>query len=214
MGFSAEARKANMDIWREILTHPFIVEMGEGTLPIEKFKHYIAQDALFLEDLLSALLIAGSKSDAELKRFFIKLADETIKGEVEMQSELGNLLGDIKSGYTPTTLAYTSYIVKVAYIGAPEELLAALAPCFWSYADIGLRLAGSPGTKHRVYGLWIGVYASQEYQNLVKKYLDVLDRRADKAGETIRKKMHKWFSVSTKYEKMFWDMAYFMESGW
>ncbi len=38
-------------IWRRQLEHPFVVVLGEGTLPRSTFEFYIRQDALFLNEL-------------------------------------------------------------------------------------------------------------------------------------------------------------------
>ena len=36
-------------IWEEIMKEPFIQEMIDGTLPVEKFKNYTIQDTLYLK---------------------------------------------------------------------------------------------------------------------------------------------------------------------
>ena len=34
--------------WKEYTMHPFVQQMGDGTLPVEKFMYYLVQDYLFL----------------------------------------------------------------------------------------------------------------------------------------------------------------------
>lgn len=36
------------DVWNEFLYHPFVMALGNGTLPLESFKGYIIQDYLYL----------------------------------------------------------------------------------------------------------------------------------------------------------------------
>ena len=36
------------DVWNEFVYHPFVMAMGDGTLPLESFKGYIIQDYLYL----------------------------------------------------------------------------------------------------------------------------------------------------------------------
>lgn len=36
------------DVWKEFVYHPFVMAMGDGTLPLESFKGYIIQDYLYL----------------------------------------------------------------------------------------------------------------------------------------------------------------------
>lgn len=35
-------------MWKEFVYHPFVMAMGDGTLPLESFKGYIIQDYLYL----------------------------------------------------------------------------------------------------------------------------------------------------------------------
>lgn len=35
-------------VWEKFVYHPFVMAMGNGTLPIESFKGYIVQDYLYL----------------------------------------------------------------------------------------------------------------------------------------------------------------------
>ena len=37
-------------IWDDYLNHPFLKEMGQGTLDREKFKSYLIQDYLYLKE--------------------------------------------------------------------------------------------------------------------------------------------------------------------
>ena len=34
------------DIWPRYLSHPFVMQMADGTLPMEKFRYYMLQDYL------------------------------------------------------------------------------------------------------------------------------------------------------------------------
>ena len=46
--WTEEAWAEASGIYADIIGHPFILELADGTLPIEKFKRYIAQDELYL----------------------------------------------------------------------------------------------------------------------------------------------------------------------
>lgn len=35
-------------VWDEFINHPFVLAMGDGTLPLESFKQYLIQDYLYL----------------------------------------------------------------------------------------------------------------------------------------------------------------------
>ncbi|MCH7640118.1 MAG: thiaminase II, partial [Bacteroidetes bacterium] len=63
----------------------------------------------------------------------------------------------------PTTVAYTSYLLKVAHQQSFGELVAALMPCQWGYWEIGnhLALRGEP-KQAPLYCQWIQMYSSAE----------------------------------------------------
>ena len=62
MSLTAELRGKYADLWEKMVTHPFIVEMGDGALPVEKFRAYFLQDYVFVNDLVSATAVAMSKA--------------------------------------------------------------------------------------------------------------------------------------------------------
>jgi len=38
-------------VWHQFVHHPFVMAMGDGTLPLESFKGYLIQDYLYLVSL-------------------------------------------------------------------------------------------------------------------------------------------------------------------
>ena len=45
-----------------MVNHPFVVEMGDGTLPVEKFKRYFLQDYVFVSDLVAMTAMGVAKA--------------------------------------------------------------------------------------------------------------------------------------------------------
>ncbi len=60
--FSEELWLAVRPIYREILAHPFVTGLVDGTLPKERFRFYTVQDALYLRDFARALNAVAAKS--------------------------------------------------------------------------------------------------------------------------------------------------------
>lgn len=219
VSFSDELRRDVDPIWQRIFAHPFLIEMGEGTLPIEKFRFYIKQDYPFLVEFARCLGIATAKAqDLETMRTFASLLKDSLTLEMEMLEGLGNRLGvpsgEMRNaGLTPSNMGYTRHMLYVSYSGSVGETLAAMLPCMWSYQEIGERLVRDEGIKrHPIYSEWGATYVSQEYADLVDLYKDLVDRFATKGGKTERNRMRSHFITSSRYEYMFWDMAYRREA--
>ena len=44
--------------WERVVTHPFVLEMGDGTLPLDKFRFYFVQDYIFVKELVAMMGLA------------------------------------------------------------------------------------------------------------------------------------------------------------
>jgi thiaminase/transcriptional activator TenA len=111
----------------------------------------------------------------------------------------------------PTNLAYTSYLLAVAYAAPFHEVIAALLPCYWIYWEVGKELerGGSPDP---LYARWIGTYASAEFGTIVRAVLAATDATAERLQQDERSAMRRHFLVTSRYEWMFWEMGYRRES--
>ena len=200
-------------IWQRILNHPFVIELYQGTLPIEKFKFYVLQDYNYLVGLTRTLTIIASKSNFDLMRKVLKLAQEEANTELanyeRLLEELGLTIEDaIKEEPSPTNYAYMNFMNLMAFLGTPYEGLATIMPCFWSYMEIARhheKLLKS--NENSLYVNWAEVYLSKEYIELVEDLKELLN----KASEAEFHRLESVFKRASKYEYMFWDMAYRME---
>ena len=60
--FSEQLRVEAEPIWRKIFDHPFLKEIKNGTLPVETFRYYLAQDYLYLEGFGRTVAMAMAKA--------------------------------------------------------------------------------------------------------------------------------------------------------
>ena len=219
MGFVAGVRGQAAPIWSAEQAHPFVRGIGDGTLDSERFKHYIAQDYVFLVEFVRVLALAAAKSqDLAAMTQFTELQHATLTTEMALHrgycERFGISSADLEGTLpSPTTHAYTRHLLTVAYGGSVAEIEAALLPCQWGYAEIGalLAAAGEPA-EAPLYAEWIRMYASPEYQSLASGMCNLLDRLAERAGADERSRMRQHFLTSSRYEYLFWDAAYRLES--
>jgi len=110
MTFTDQLRKLAEPIWEAQLTHPFVVALGNGTLPMPKFKYYILQDSRYLEEL-ARVFAAGAKrtTGADTALHFAKLIEETITVERGLHERYGQLWNLSASDMRNTPMAPTNY---------------------------------------------------------------------------------------------------------
>src|ERR687894_2037871 len=71
MSFVAEVRAEAAPIWAAEQAHPFVRGIGDGSLDVERFRYYVAQDYVFLVEFVRVLALAAAKSNdlATMERF-------------------------------------------------------------------------------------------------------------------------------------------------
>ncbi len=147
MGFIADIERQSQSMRQAILTHPFVTGVGDGTLPVEKFKYYVAQDYVYLIDFSRVLALASARAPRlEDMSWFAGLLDETLNVEMALHrsycEEFGISSEELEATpASPTTIAYTSFLLKTAHQGSFGELVASLLPCQWGYWEIGDHLS-------------------------------------------------------------------------
>ncbi len=217
MTFTDELWAANADIYAAILAHPFITGLTDGTLPEAAFAHYVVQDAIYLRDYARSLAAVATRApDPEAMQMFARHAADAVTAELELHSALLPELGISKqvaeaAEPTPANLAYTSYLLATTLGGSYAEGVGAVLPCYWIYWKVGKELLhrGSPDPRFQ---RWIDTYAAEEFGGVVRAVL----AEADKAGAALspaeRAQVARHYRTTSRYEWLFWDSAYRMET--
>jgi thiaminase/transcriptional activator TenA len=218
--FTATLLDDTAPIWARVRTHPFVQGLGDGSLPLDSFRHYMVQDYLFLVEFCRVLALGAAKApDLETMARFSELLHATLHTEMALHRSYAARFGiseaELESALpSAATHAYTRHLLHAALGGTIGELAAALLPCQWSYAEIGRLLdRTAPRPLHALYGEWIAAYASPEFGALADWLRGVVDRLAASAGDAERARMAQHFVDSARYEYLFWDSAFRCE-GW
>ena len=215
MSFCDHLRRLARPIWEAQLTHPFVVALGKGTLPERKFKFYILQDARFLGDLARVFAAGAQKApDAESALRFAELVEETIVTERGLHESYGKRWKLTPKQMTsipmaPTNYAYTRHMLAVAQTGTAAEVTVVALPCAWIYCVVGRHLLkkGPPREGHP-YRDWLMLYASPEFAEVQRWMRAKVDLWAKSAGREEKRRMEETFVISSRYEWMFWEMAW------
>jgi len=218
MKFSERLYQELQPIWRKNHAHPFVRGIGDGTLDREKFRFFMIQDYLYLIDYAKLFALGAMKAEnIETMGKFAKLLDSTLNEEMALHREYAKKFGVEpeefeKAKPSPTTLAYTHYMLHVGQNGTLADLVAAVLPCMWSYWEIGKELSEIPGASdHEFYGEWIQMYSSSEFGQLAEWCINLLDELTEGKPESELEKLEEIFLNTTRFEFMFWDMSYNQE---
>jgi thiaminase/transcriptional activator TenA len=206
------------ELWEGLHAHPFLRELAAGTLAPERFRFFVEQDIFFLPELARAVGLGVAKATGERElHHFAEEVTTVVERELQNNRELLRRVLELgaedrggSSVAAPATVAYGGFLVATAARGGTLEIMAALLPCTWSYADIAGRLKDEIAD-HPVYGRWVGFFASDDYAELIAARRRTLDELAADAGEAHRRRLSEVFTMSTRLEQAFWDMAYRLE---
>lgn len=215
MSFTRRLRQLAEPIWDAQLTHPFVVALGNGTLPKRKFRYYILQDARYLEELARIFALGAQKAqDPDTALRFAKLVEETIVVERGLHETYGKqwklTTADMRNTpLAPTNYAYCRHMRSIAQTGTLAELTVVALPCAWIYYAVGQHLLrkGPPSSKHP-YRNWLLLYGSPEFAEVTRWMRALVDKEAKQAGAAEKERMSEAFLTSSRYEWMFWDMAW------
>ncbi len=217
-GFSGELWESVAPVYGQIITHPFLSSVADGTLAPEQFVYFVDQDRHYLRAYSRALAhVAGHADEPEDVGLFTGSAAKAIAVEAGMHAEL---LADFEidpeshrppplspSGelYVQTVLAHTSR-------GPFPIAVAAVLACFWIYAEVGKELTGR-GSPDPRYQRWVDTYGDPEFVATVERVLAVVDRIGTAGTATDRERFQAIFAQGCRLEWMFWDAAWRRE-GW
>ncbi|MFG2841839.1 thiaminase II [Kitasatospora sp. NPDC101155] len=200
-------------VYAEILAHPFIGGLTDGTLPREAFRHFVVQDSHYLRDYARALAVCAAKAPGEADvRAFADDAVGALAAEQGMHAEFLTAFGGTAEEAAaepvlPTTRAYTSYLLATVYGGSFAEALGAVLPCYWIYARVGEALLAQ-GSPDPLYAKWIATYGDEAFQSVVRRVLALTDRLGGELSAAERRKVVEHFRTTSRYEWMFWDAAW------
>ncbi|MGW3483715.1 TenA family protein [Rhodococcus indonesiensis] len=195
----------------------FLRRLGDGTLPLDAFRFYIEQDALYLAGYAKALaLLAAKAPDPGTAAFWANSAATAATEESALHRGLltGGVLPSAEDtpAHSPACLGYVSYLTATVATDPYPVGAAAVLPCFWIYAEVGRDLAVRAADvlaadPAHPYAQWVTTYDAPEFHAAVAGARDLVDAAAAAATDAERDAMTEAFTIATRYELLFWDTA-------
>jgi len=176
---SADLWAANADLANRILAHGFVRGLRDGSLPVQSFKGYVAQDAYFLEAFARAyaFCLANSRSREDLYGFAGLIAG--VLQELKLHKSYADRWQVDLTGVTPVeaTRAYVDFLLETARRGNLGETIAAMTPCMRLYAYLGRTLAANNAAP--LYSEWVKTYADPGFEQLAVQLESLLELHAE-----------------------------------
>lgn len=202
-------------LWNSYLVHPFVKELAEGTLDIDKFRFYMVQDYRYLLEYSKVFALGIFKSTNEdVMRKFALMVKETLDGEMAIHKKYMKRLGitqdEIENSKTSlVNQSYTSYMLDIALKGDVIDILVAVLSCAWSYQVIGEHHVNVEGAlENETFGEWIDGYSCKEYKENTQEIIELVNKFGENISEEKAKYLEEVFIKCSRYEYLFWDMAY------
>ena len=202
-------------IWDEYNQHPFVLGIQDGSLDRAKFRYYILQDYLYLEDYAKTFAVGVAKAKSlKTANLFAKYI-AVMNGELDVHTGYLDRLGVTQEEIDSTprsldNLSYTSYMLRVAYEEGEAEILTAILSCAYSYEVIAKNIVrNNPASiNDDFYGDWIKGYSSDGYaeENIV--LLDEINRLTENYTERQLRHLIDIFIACSRYELAFWEMSW------
>src|SRR5258708_38780938 len=113
-----------------------------------------------------------------------------------------------RSLMAPTTYAYALHLLFVAATGTSPELLTAILPCAWFYAEVGRHLVGStPAAADHPYADWLATYVSPDFDAVGRWIRERLDARGGFLTAPEEAQLHEIFLTTPRNEGLFLQLG-------
>ncbi len=211
MTLTVDLKEKYSGLWANMVHHPFVNEMGIGTLPPEKFRRYFLHDYVFVKDLVTMSGQAVAKapdmeSASVFNNFLVGILDPENDLFVRAFKEFGASSEEYSSvGANPTTQAFGDFVVRTAVEGTFDDIALVLFVTEGTYLDWGSRLlkeGANPDSP--TYREWIYLHSPEVLGSLVRW----LEAYINHSTSMDRLRADYLFKTTLRYEYLFWEAAY------
>ena len=216
MSHIRQLRDRHQDLWGRMVNHPFVVELGDGTLSLERGRRYFLQDYVFVNDLVAMVSLGVAKapdlvSASHLHAFLSGILDPETAAENDFFLRAFDTLGATEPEYSavsasPVTQGFGDFLKRTGLEGSFEEIVTVCYVTEGTYLDWGTRLLGEgKRPSNPIYREWIDLHGPAVLGDFVAwcgSYIDSADLGA------LQPKVERAFHTALRYEFLFWEAAY------
>ena len=216
MSLTQELKERHAELWRKMVYHPFVVEMGDDTLSVERARRYFLQDYVFVNDLVAMIAMGVANapdldSASRLHAFLSGILDPDAADENDFFLRAFDALGASEAEYSaasasPITQAFGDFLVRTGTTGGFEEIVSVCYVTEGTYLDWGTRLLETgKRPANPIYREWIDLHGPAVLGDFVawcERFLDSADLGTRKPS------VERAFHTALRYEYLFWEAAY------
>jgi thiaminase (transcriptional activator TenA) len=166
MSRAAALWKDNADVAEACLRHAFVQGIASGDLARDRFVFYIEQDAFFLDSFARAYALGIAKAPDSGTMTELRALLEGVFEELRLHHGYARQWGArLDPEPSEATLAYTDFLLRVAWSEPLGGILAAMTPCMRLYAYLGQQLAPE-AADDSPFREWVETYSDPEFEAL------------------------------------------------
>lgn len=214
MSFMKETLNQSVPIWDACVNTPFIQELKQGTLPLEKFKQYMVQDSIYLKHYArvygKAIYHSTTLKDIQLYYSILCfVTDDESAIRLSYLKQFGltdDQIEDIPA--LPENRNYIDFLLNAADEGDICKILMAVLPCMLSYSYIFRKIAVEPEANKSSYWEFIKGYADDRYADDCALWGRFAQQKCEGLSQPQKKELTDIFKKASLLELDFWKMSY------
>lgn len=213
MSFCEQQLQRHGALWDAMLSHPFLLETRDGSIPDETFATWMRQDYLFVEaaiPFMGALMAKAPSSHWGPLAGAIQALEAELRLFEERAAAVGVTLRGAPASFT--CHAYVQFLMATAYQRSYAEGFTVLYAAEKAYHE-SWRVVRDGLDPASPWQPFVENWAGTAFAEYVAWLEGTLDQLADDAGPAERAAMSDLFELTTRYEIAFWEMAR-TGSGW
>ncbi|MDT0261936.1 TenA family protein [Jatrophihabitans lederbergiae] len=220
MTFTDQCRAATADGWKAYEEHPWLTDLEQGRLTVERFLAFQNDDAPFIPYIHRTLAMGLAKApsgSAWSRTAANLLSNYFVSAETDFKRSLLESLGRASVRFdagalTPAREAYANHLLLNAFDGSIGSIAAALYPCAMFTRVVGERFRDVDIQGPPAFAAWATYYANKQGSQMAEAHADVMNEMATTDEE--HAKMMFAYARSLQHQIRVFDAAYRSYPGW
>lgn len=201
-------------LWRGYLHHPWMDAIHDGSLSMERFSFFLAQDMPYQTDFLNALTLAATRADDPDEWLWLRgfIANEAAFEEGLLR-EMGVPFSYDRWAALPAREGYMNHLTRVALEGNLGNIGAALLPCAAGFTG-AMSEPVDTSRHHPLFRKWLAFYERPEQPEFSNRLVGVFERAMAGATDAEREFARMVFVRSLQHQIEVFDAAWRLEDAW